>query len=66
LLQGLCALIAIAMVHSDNQSTCRNALALFATGIALSILLIAAYSYPFTGQISVSPALRKQVVVSPG
>jgi hypothetical protein len=66
LLPGLCALIAIAMVHSDNQSTCRNALALFATGIALSILLIAAYSHPFIGEISVSPALLKQVVVSPG
>jgi hypothetical protein len=31
------------------------AVALFATGIALSSLLIAAYSRPFTGEISVKP-----------
>ncbi len=62
LLQALCALIAIAMVHSDNRITCRIALVLFATGIALSVLLIAAYSRPFTGEISVGPELLKQVV----
>jgi len=64
LLQALCALIAIAMVHSDNRITCRIALVLFATGIGLSILLIAAYSRPFTGEISVGPELLKQVVAS--
>ena len=62
LLQALCALVAIAMVHSDNRMTCRIALMLFATGIALSVLLIAAYSRPFTGEISVGPELLKQVV----
>ena len=44
LLQGLCTLVAIAMVHSDNRLTCAIALAIFATGIAVSVLLIAAYS----------------------
>jgi hypothetical protein len=53
LLQGLCTLVAIAMVHSDNRLACAIAMTLFATGIALSLLLIAAYSRPFTGQISV-------------
>ena len=61
LLQGLCTLIAIAMVHSDNRLTCAITLALFATGIALSVLLIAAYSRPF---ISVGPELLKQVMAS--
>jgi Protein of unknown function (DUF4239) len=61
LLQGLCTLIAIAMVHSDNRLTCAITLALFATGIALSVLLIAAYSRPFT---SVGPELLKQVIAS--
>ena len=61
-LQALCVLIAIAMVHSDNQLTCRIALALFATGIVLSVLLIAAYSHPFTSEISVGPELLKQVI----
>jgi hypothetical protein len=59
LLQGLCALIAIAMVHSDNRLACAISLTLFATGIALSVLLIAAYSRPFT---SVGPDLLKQVI----
>jgi hypothetical protein len=62
LLQALCTLIAIAMVHSDNKLACGIALALFSTGIALSVLLIAAYSRPFTGQISVGPDLLKQVI----
>src|SRR5262249_17509210 len=63
-LQGLCALIAIAIVHSDNRLTCAIAVALFATGIALSSLLIAAYSRPFTGEISVKPELLQEVVPS--
>ena len=64
LLQGLCALVAIAMVHSDNRLACAIAMTLFATGIALSLLLIAAYSRPFIGEISVRPDLLKQVITS--
>jgi hypothetical protein len=64
LLQGICTLIAIAMVHSDNRLACAIAMTLFATGIALSLLLIAAYSRPFTGEISVRPDLLKQVITS--
>ena len=64
LLQGLCTLVAIAMVHSDNRRACAMTLMLFATGIALSVLLIAAYSRPFTGENSVTPELLKQVIAS--
>jgi len=64
LLQGLLTLIAIAMVHSDNRPACAIALALFATGIALSLLMIAAYSRPFTGEISAGPDLLRQVMTS--
>ena len=64
LLQGLCVLVAIAMVHSDNRLACTISLTLFATGIALSVLLIAAYSRPFTGQTSVGPDLLRQVIAS--
>jgi Protein of unknown function (DUF4239) len=64
LLQALCTLVAIAMVHSDNRLTCAITLTLFATGIALSLLLIAAYSRPFTGEISVGPDLLRQVITS--
>jgi hypothetical protein len=62
LLMGLCTLVAIAMVHSDNRLASAIALSLFATGIALSLLLIAAYSRPFTGEISIRPDLLKQVI----
>jgi Protein of unknown function (DUF4239) len=61
LLMGLCMLIAIAIVHSDNRSTCAITVALFATTIALSALVIAAYSRPFSGAISVGPELLKQI-----
>ena len=63
-LQALCTLVAIAMVHSDNRLACAIAMTLFATGIALSLLLIAAYSRPFTGEISVKPDLLRQIVTS--
>ena len=61
LLQGFCTLVAIAVVHSDNRFARALTLRLFATGIALSVLLIAAYSRPFT---TVGPALLKQVIPS--
>jgi hypothetical protein len=56
-------LVAIAMVHSDNRRACAITLTLFATGVALSLLLIAAYSRPFT---AVSPELLKQVIATEG
>jgi hypothetical protein len=64
LLQALCTLVAIAMVHSDNRTTCAIALTLFATGVAMSILLIGCYSRPFTGEISVGHELLDQVMTS--
>jgi hypothetical protein len=62
LLQAFCTLIAIAMVHSDNRLAAAIAVGLFSTGIALSILMVASYSRPFTGDISVGPDLLKQVM----
>jgi len=62
LVQGLCTLIAIATVHSDNRLACAIALALFATGIAALVLLICAYSQPFTGEISIGPDILKRVM----
>ena len=64
LLQAFCTLVAIAMVHADNRRACAITLTLFATGVALSVLLIAAYSRPFTGEISVTPKLLKQVIAT--
>jgi type IV secretory pathway ATPase VirB11/archaellum biosynthesis ATPase len=64
LFQALCTLIAIAMVHADNRRACAITVTLFATGAALSMLLIAAYSRPFTGEISVTPELLRQVIAT--
>ena len=54
-MQAFCALVAIAMVHSDNKLASAIALGVFATGIAASILLILAHDRPFTGDLSIKP-----------
>jgi positive regulator of sigma E activity len=66
LLQALCTLIAISFVHSDNRTTCAIALTSFATGVAVSILLIECYSRPFTGEVSVRPVLLQQIISAEG
>jgi Protein of unknown function (DUF4239) len=62
LLQAVAALIAIAIVQCDNRTASAIALGLFATGVAASVLLIAAHDRPFTGEISVGPAPLLQVM----
>ena len=61
LVTGLCVLIATALTHLDNRRNCGIALALFATGMAVSLLMIASHSRPFTGEISIDPHLLLQV-----
>jgi Protein of unknown function (DUF4239) len=62
LLQAICTLVAIAMVHSDNRITSGIAMTLFATGIAVSVVLIAAHNRPFSGEISVTPDVLLQIL----
>jgi uncharacterized MnhB-related membrane protein len=62
LVQAICMLIAIAMVHSDNRGAAVITMGLFASGVAVSVLLILAHDQPFTGTISVSPAPLLQVL----
>jgi hypothetical protein len=61
-LQAVCALVAIAMVHSDNRLASLITMGLFATGVAAAVLLIAAHDRPFLGQLSVGPAPLLQVM----
>jgi hypothetical protein len=61
-LQAVCALLAIAMVHSDNRLASVIAMGIFATGVAASVLLIAAHDRPFTGQLFIAPAPLLQVM----
>jgi hypothetical protein len=59
--QAVCALVAIAMVHSDNRAAAAIAMAIFATGVAVSGLLIASHDRPFSGEIRVQPDALLQV-----
>jgi hypothetical protein len=52
----------MAMVHCDNRTTNRIILAIFATGVGAAVILIAAQSRPFSGEISVKPAVLLQVM----
>jgi len=52
LVTGLCVMLGIAFAHLDNRRNCRVALALFATGMAASVLIIASYGRPFNSTIS--------------
>ena len=61
-LQAACALLAIAVVHSDNRLASAISLGIFATGVAASIVLILAHDEPFLGQISVGPQPLLQVM----
>jgi hypothetical protein len=61
-MQALCALVAIAMVHSDNRLASGIAMGIFATGVAASMLLILAHDRPFTGEISIKPDPLLQVM----
>ena len=49
LVQAVCTLLAIAMVHSDNRASAAFAMGLFATGVAVSVVLISSHDRPFTG-----------------
>jgi hypothetical protein len=61
IIQAICTLTAIAMVHSDNRVTAGLAMGLFATAVAVCLALIVAHDRPFTGYISVRPAALLQV-----
>ena len=60
-MQAICALLAIAMVHSDNRLASAITMGIFATGVAASVLLIASHDRPFMGELSVRPDPLLQV-----
>ena len=61
-LQAATVLLAIALLQCDDRLAAAAAMGLFATGVAASVLLIAAHDRPFTGQISVTPEPLLQVM----
>jgi hypothetical protein len=60
--QAVCALFAVAVVHSDDRLAGAIALGVFATGIAASVLLITAFDRPFLGELAVTPRALLQVM----
>ena len=62
LVQAVCTLLAIAMVHSENRASAALAMGLFATGVAVSVVLISSHDRPFTGELSVGPDVLLQVL----
>lgn len=54
--QAVCTLVAIALVHCDNRLSAKLALGLFSTAVAACIVLITAYHKPFTGSLAVRPS----------
>jgi len=61
-LLATCTLLAIAMVHSDNRLASAITMALFAAGVAASLLLVLAHDRPFIGEFSVTPSPLFQVM----
>jgi hypothetical protein len=62
LIQAAITLTVFAMVHCDNRVGNRIILGLFATGVGVAVIMIAAHDGPFSGQISVPPAVLLQVM----
>jgi hypothetical protein len=59
-------LITIGMIHSDNRLANRIIMGIFATSVGVAVVLIASHSRPFTGEISVRPAVLMQVMPEAG
>ncbi len=62
LAQAAVMLVAIAMVHCDNPLANKIILTIFATSVAVAMVLVAAHARPFTGQISIAPTYLMQVM----
>jgi hypothetical protein len=62
IVQAGCALLAIAFVHCDNRLSAALMMGLFATGVATSLLLIAAHDRPFIGEFKVQPDRLLQIM----
>jgi hypothetical protein len=65
-LQAMLVLITIGLVHCENPDTAAVAMGIFASAVATSALLIASHTRPFTGEISVSPEVLREVMPSTG
>ena len=65
-IQAVCALVTIALVHSDSRRAGGLMMTVFATGVATSVLLVLAHDRPFAGQLRIGPDPLLQVVPAAG
>lgn len=61
IMQAICTLLAIAMIHCGNSIASTSAMGIFATGVAVSVLIIVANNRPFGGPVFVDSALLTQI-----
>jgi len=66
LIQAVCALVTIALVHTESRRAGGLMMTLFATGIAASVLLVLAHDRPFAGELRIGPEPLLQVVPAAG
>jgi hypothetical protein len=62
LVELVCVLVTIALVHADDRGAAIIALSLFATGAAVCFLLITVYDRPFDGELAIRPDPLIQVM----
>jgi Protein of unknown function (DUF4239) len=65
-LQVFCVFATLALIAVRNHLASAISLAIFATGVAASVVVVVAYDRPFTGEVSVQPARLLEVLPEPG
>lgn len=61
LLQAVCTLLAIGMIHCTHRTAALNAMGIFAVGVAVSVFIIASHEKPFTGTLAIGPDMLIEV-----
>lgn len=59
---GALTLVGVALVHTDNRRNAAFAIAIFATAVAVTIIVIATEDRPFSGPFRVTPKVLLQVL----
>jgi Protein of unknown function (DUF4239) len=62
--QALCTMLIIGIVHSESRLAAAIAMGTFAAGVAVSLLLVLSHDRPFMGELSVQPDPLLQVMTA--
>ena len=61
IMQAICTLLVIAMIHCGSRTASVSAMGIFATGVSVSVLIIVSHNRPFGGPFFVDSALLTQI-----